>query len=278
MHIVIGGGTGFLGAALVARLREQGDAVTLLTRDTSPAVDGADVVINLAGAPIAEGRWTRKRKAAIHDSRIQVTRALVTAIHTARRKPSVLISGSAIGIYGPRGDEPVTEDAPPGSDFLARVCVDWEREARAAETMTRVVLLRTGVVLHGSGGALPRIAMPFRIFAGGPLGSGRQYMSWIHRDDWVEMVRWAMATASVSGALNVTTPTPATNREFAQALGRALRRPAIMPVPAIALRLALGEMSDVLLTGQRVMPAKAQSLGFDFRYPRLEDALRAALT
>jgi uncharacterized protein (TIGR01777 family) len=292
MRVVIGGGSGFLGAALAERLRARGDEVTVLARHAGKAgevrwtgdptstdwfssVDGADAVVNLAGAGIADKRWTPQRKTAIRDSRVNATRALVAAITSARRKPAVFLSGSAIGIYGPRGDEAVTEETPPGSDFLARVCVDWEREALVAAPFTRVVLLRTGLALHHSGGALPQMAMPFRLFAGGPVGSGRQYMSWIHRDDWVEMVQWSIATAAVAGPLNLSAPNPVPNREFAQVLGRTLGRPAFMPAPALALRLALGEMAEALLTGQRVLPARAQALGFTFRYPRLEDALRA---
>jgi len=296
MRVVISGGTGFLGTGLTARLREQGAEVTILTRhaarpgevqwsaddssrDWFPSIDGADAVINLAGESIAAGRWTAKRKAAIRDSRVRSTRAIVAAIREARRPPSVLVSGSAMGLYGSRGDELLTEDSPAGSDFLASVCVEWEREALAAAPLTRVVLVRTGLVLDRSGGALPQIARPFYFFAGGPLGSGRQYMSWIHRDDWVEMVCWSIATSAVTGPLNATAPSPVTNREFATTLGRVLGRPGFVTTPAFVLRLALGEMADaMLLSGQRMLPAKAQALGFEFRYPQLEDALRAALT
>lgn len=296
MRVVISGGTGFLGTGLTARLRGQGAEVTILTRhaarrgevqwsaddssrDWFPSIDGADAVINLAGESIAAGRWTAKRKAAIRDSRVRSTRAIVAAIRGARRPPPVLVSGSAMGLYGSRGDELLTEDSSARSDFLASVCVEWEREALAAAPLTRVVLVRTGLVLDRSGGALPRIARPFYFFAGGPLGSGRQYMSWIHRDDWVEMVCWSLATSAVTGPLNATAPNPVTNREFATTLGRVLRRPGFVPTPAFVLRLALGEMADaMLLSGQRILPAKAQALGFQFRYAQLEDALRAALT
>ncbi len=293
MRVVVTGGTGFLGGALVGRLRGDGHTVTVLTRGpTGPGavhwdpetpssewtstLDGANAVVNLAGASIADGRWTVKRKALIRESRVQSTRAIVTAIRAAGRPPAVFISGSAMGIYGPHGDEPLTEDSPPGSDFLASVCAAWEREALAAASVSRVVLVRTGLALGRSGGALPQMALPFYFFAGGPVGSGRQYMSWIHRDDWVEMVRWALSNAAVSGPLNATAPNPATNREFAKTLGGVLRRPSFMPTPAFALKLALGEMADaLLLNGQRVLPARAQSLGFTFRYPLLEPALRA---
>ena len=293
MRVAVTGGTGFLGGALVERLRGDGHTVTVLTRGPSGAgrvhwnpeassgewtstVDGADGVIHLAGESIAGGRWTARRKALIRDSRVESTRALVAAIRAARRPPPVFVSGSAMGIYGSRGDEPLTEDSAPGSDFLAGVGIEWEREALAAASVTRVVLVRTGLVLDTSGGALPQIAMPFYLFAGGPIGSGQQYMSWIHRDDWVELLRWSLSNAAVTGPLNATAPNPVTNREFARTLGRVLRRPGFVPTPAIALRLALGEMADaLLLSGQRVLPAKAQSLGFTFRYPLLEPALRA---
>jgi uncharacterized protein len=294
MQVVIAGGRGLLGHALAHRLRGDGQHITVLTRTPrapgevkwNPGAEGgawravvasADAIVNLAGESIAGQRWTESRKTAILESRLQATRALVLAIRAASRPPPVFISASAMGIYGPRGDEPVTEDTPPGSDFLARVCTAWEEEAHAAADVTRLVLLRTGLVLAREGGALPQMALPFRVFVGGPIGSGRQYMSWIHIDDWVEMARWAIATAACAGPLNVTAPTPVTNREFSQTLGRVLGRPALLPAPAFALRIALGEMADALVSGQRVVPAKAQALGFPFRYPNLEPALRSLL-
>jgi hypothetical protein len=204
------------------------------------------------------------------------TRALADALREAARPPGMFLSGSAIGFYGNRGDEVVTEQTPPGSDFLARVCVEWEREACAAADVTRVVLLRTGIVLARQGGALPRMALPFHLFAGGPVGSGRQYLSWVHRDDWVAMVMWAMNRPLLAGPLNVTAPEPARNIDFARTLGRVLHRPSFLPAPALALRLALGELADTaLLSSLRVLPAAALSEGFDFRYPQLESALRA---
>jgi uncharacterized protein len=293
MKIVVAGGSGFLGSRLVSDWRKDGHHVLVLTRRPrgssdvawSPAnssrewmatIDGADAVVNLAGEGIADKRWTDARKAAILESRVGATRALVTAIKAARTPPAALISSSAIGIYGTaRGDEPLTEDSTAGSDFLADVCRAWEAEASAAAPLARVVLLRTGVVLAKDGGALPQMALPFRFFAGGPLGSGRQFISWIHVDDWVAMTRWALATPAVAGPLNLTAPTPVTNAEFTGTLGRAMRRPSFMPAPAFALRLALGEMADALLLGgQRVLPAKAQRLGFEFRYSTLEPALQ----
>jgi uncharacterized protein (TIGR01777 family) len=294
MRIVIAGGSGLLGSALAARLQHDGDTVAVLTRrrrrtfdvvwnpdaplPSEPWVEvvgAADAVINLAGESISGGRWTAARKAVLRDSRVRATRALAHAIQAAGQKPLAFLSGSAIGIYGPRGDEPVTEQAPPGSDFLSALAVRWEEEAMAVASLTRVVLLRTGVVLAREGGALPQMALPFRFFAGGPIGSGRQGVSWIHVDDWVQMVRWAIDMPSVEGPLNVTAPEPVSNAEFARALGGVLARPAILPTPAFAVRLLLGEMATVVVAGQRVVPAKAESLGFRFNYPRLEPALRA---
>jgi uncharacterized protein (TIGR01777 family) len=208
------------------------------------------------------------------DSRILSTRTLVQAMKTLAGPPS-LLNGSAIGIYGGRGDEAITEKSPPGSTFLASLGREWEREALAAAAVTRVVLLRTGIALDRAGGALPLMALPFRLFLGGPLGSGRQYLSWIHRDDWVAMVRWALTATAVSGPLNVTAPNPVTNAEFSRTLGRVLRRPSLLPVPALALRVAVGEMAGELVTGQRVLPERARTAGFVFEYPELEGALRA---
>jgi uncharacterized protein (TIGR01777 family) len=294
MTIIIAGGAGFLGSALAGAWRQDGREVLVLTRRPrgehqigwSPgsgadgewvaAVQNADAVVNLAGESIAGGRWTAARKAAIRDSRLRATRALAGAILNSPSRKPVFVSASGVGVYGPRGDEAVTEDTPPGFDFLASVCREWEAEALAAAASARVVLLRTGLVLSNDGGALPRMALPFRFFGGGPSGSGRQYMPWIHVDDWVAMTRWAVSTPSVSGPLNVVAPNPVTNAEFARELGRALRRPAFLPAPAFALRLALGEMADaLLLAGQRALPAKALALGFSFRYAALQDALRA---
>jgi uncharacterized protein (TIGR01777 family) len=293
MKIVVVGGTGFLGGALVRRLSSEGHTLQVLSRrprdrqQVAWTPDGAagpwasvladaDVVVNLAGESIAAGRWSAARKARIRDSRIQATRSLVAAIQRATRKPSVFISGSAIGYYGPHGKDVVTEETPPGDDFLATVCREWEAEALAAASSTRVVLLRTGIALEQDGGALPQMALPFKLFAGGPVGSGRQYQPWIHRDDWVSMVGWAIRTPSISGPLNLTAPNPVTNREFAQTLGRVLGRPAFMPAPGFALRLAMGEMADaLLLTGARVIPARAQASGFRFAFATLEPALRS---
>jgi uncharacterized protein (TIGR01777 family) len=239
------------------------------------ALDNAHAVINLAGASIAGGRWTTARKAAIRDSRMQATGALVKAIAASGQPPPIFISSSAVGYYGSRGDEPVTETTAPGSDFLAHVCRDWEAAASQLSPAARVVLLRSGVVLARHGGALPQMALPFKLFAGGPAGSGRQFMSWIHLHDWVATVKWALASQHIAGPLNVTAPEPVTNEDFSRSLGRVLGRPAWLKAPSFALRLMLGEMADALiLGGQRVLPAVAQQHGFAFQYPTLESALR----
>ena len=299
MKVVIAGATGFLGQPLARALAADGRDIVILTRHTDPPrpthgarfltwrpgagpgpwaaeIDGAAAVLNLAGESIAASRWSNAQKQRILDSRVQATRTLADAISGASRPPPVFVSGSAVGYYGPRGDEVVTEEQPPGSDFLAKVCAAWETEAIRAGSATRVVCIRTGLVIENGGGALPRMVLPFKFGAGGPLGSGRQYMPWIHRDDWVALVRWTLATSSAEGPINATAPNPVTNAEFSRALGRALHRPAFMPAPAFALRLALGEMADaLLLSGQRAVPAKAERLGFRFRFNQLDDALRA---
>jgi hypothetical protein len=294
MKVVIAGGTGFLGRPLADRLAAAGHDIIVLTRQPSrprfvnwtpngeagpwsTEVDGAGAVVNLAGESIAARRWSAAHKHRVLESRVAATRSLVAAIARAINPPSVFVSGSAVGYYGPRGDEPITEEAPPGSDFLAQVCIAWEAEAnRAASDRTRVVCIRTGLVLERDGGALPQMLPPFKFAVGGPVGSGRQYWPWIHRADWIELVRWAIDTPSASGPLNATGPSPVRNREFARALGRALHRPAVMPAPGFALRLMLGEMADaLLLSGQRALPAKAERLGFAFRYARLDEALLA---
>ena len=290
MNIVLAGATGFLGRALTRRLAEDGHSLTVLTRTprqprevrwdpagdpsaVAPLLQHADAVVNLAGAPISK-RWTAAHKREMWDSRIQSTRTLVEAIKRLPKVPATLVNASAVGIYGARGDEPITEATAAGSTFLASLARHWEQEALAAPTGTRVVLLRSGIALDRDGGALPRMVMPFRFFLGGRLGSGRQYLSWIHRDDWVAMVRWALTATAVSGPLNVTAPNPVTNAEFSRTIGRVLGRPSLLPVPAIALRVAVGEMAGELVTGQRVLPDKARGGGFVFRYPELEGALR----
>jgi uncharacterized protein (TIGR01777 family) len=291
MRTVVAGGRGFLGRALVGSLRRKGHDVSVLTRrpgapgevgwsprETSTAwtrlVREADAVVNLAGESIVGARWTANRKALLRSSRLEPTEALVREV-LASPRPPVFVSGSAVGYYGSRGDEVLTETSTPGDDFLAVLCRDWEAAAAKAASATRVVVIRTGIVLARSGGALPQMARPFTFFVGGPLGSGRQYVPWIHLDDWVSMIEWAIATSAVGEPLNVTAPNPVTNAEMSRALGAALGRPAFLPAPAFPLRLALGEMSSALLEGQRVVPARAAALGFEFRYTTIDDALRA---
>jgi uncharacterized protein len=298
MKIVVAGGTGFLGGALVRALSAGNDVVILSRRPSASAearasvvtwtpdgnsgpwtaaLNGADVVINLAGESIAARRWTDAQKRKILDSRLLATRSLVTAIASASRPPPVFVSGSAVGYYGSLGDEVATEDHRPGDDFLAGVCVKWEGQAQAAASpRTRVVCVRTGLVLDRREGALPKMLPPFWFGAGGPVGSGRQYWPWIHLADWVGLVRFAIETPAVSGAINLTAPSPVTNRDFARALGRALHRPAFLPAPGFVLTLVLGEMAQaLLLSGQRAIPSKAEQLGFRFSYPDLDPALRA---
>ena len=285
MKVIIAGGTGFLGTALAASLRADGHHVTIISRrphgpdqvawTDRTALEQADALVNLAGTSLDSGRWTEARKAEILHSRVHATERIVNALSQVSRRPSVFLNQSAVGFYGAHGAEALTEESPPGSDFLASVCVAWEAAAMKAAWTTRVVLLRTGLPLDPSGGALPRLALPFRFFAGGRLGSGEQYWSCIHLDDWIRMVRWAIDEPGIDGPLNVTAPAPATNRELADALGRAMHRPAFAPAPAFALRLLLGEMADALiLSGQRVLPAKATRAGFQFRYPDLDSALQ----
>jgi len=296
VRIVIAGGTGFLGRALAETLAADRHDVTVLTRqsiggqaravmwnpngDSGPwaaALDGADAVVNLAGESIGGRRWTAAQKQRILDSRLNATRSIVAAIRASRSAPPLLVNASAVGYYGPRGDEIVTETEHPGSDFLATVCAQWEAEAaRAANDRTRVVCVRTGIVLDKQGGAMPQMMLPFRLGAGGPVGSGRQYWPWIHRADWIGMVRWLLLADRASGPFNATGPEPVTNAEFAKALGRAMHRPALLPTPGFILRVVLGEMADgLLLAGQRAIPQRAEQAGFVFRYRHLAPALEA---
>lgn len=304
MRIVVTGGTGFIGRPLCQRLVGLGHAVTVLTRNPGAArsvldprmsvigwegfrgpTDGlmaalgdGDVIINLAGAPIAAGRWNAQVKDRLRQSREGTTSALVAALSELPTRPVLLISASAIGYYGPRGDEPLTEESPSGAGFLASLCREWEAAARAAERLgVRVVLPRIGVVLGRHGGALAKMLPAFRMGLGGPVGSGAQWMSWIHLDDLIELLLFLLNEA-VGGPVNATAPHPVTNREFARTLGRTLGRPAWARVPAPVLRLLLGEMAEeLLLTGQRVLPHRAEALGFRFRYPTLSEALGAIL-
>jgi uncharacterized protein (TIGR01777 family) len=264
MKIAVAGGTGFIGKALVARLRERGDEVLVLGRGE---VASADVIINLAGENVGK-RWTPKRKARILESRVKTTSALVDA------RPRTLINASAVGFYGPRGDEILDESAKSGSGFLAEVTRRWEGAAHRADAFARVVIFRFGVVLGPDGGALKQMMLPFRFGAGGPIGSGKQWMSWVDRDDVIRAIEWAIDRPSVRGTYNITSPEPVRNRDFVRALGRAMHRPSILPAPGFALRLVFGEMADeMLLSGQRVVPARATGEGFAFRYPTLDDSL-----
>lgn len=297
MTIVLAGGSGFLGRKLAARLRHDRHHVVVLTRrpqngsesdvpwhpDGSAGalaghLDGVDAVVNLAGEGIADRRWNPARKSALRDSRLLATRTLVRAMATCQTPPRVLVSASGVGYYGPRGDEPVTESTPPGSDFLARLCVEWEEEARAAEgRATRVAMVRTGLVLDAKGGALPRMLPPFRLGLGATIGSGRQLMPWIHAADWVSMVLWLIQSEHAAGAFNATAPQPVTNHDFTRTLGRVLKRPAVLHAPAVVIKLALGEMSYLLITGQRAVPARAEELGFRFGFRALDPALQEIL-
>ena len=298
MRIVIAGGSGFLGTALTRALVAEGHDVSVLTRRSAPspstqprvdyvvwnpngrsgpwatALDGAAAVVNLAGESIAAKRWSVAQKQRLRESRLMATRSITTAIREAATPPAALVSGSAVGYYGDRGDETVTETSAPGKDFLAGLAQEWEAAASDVAQITRVALIRTGIVLDRHGGALQKMLPPFIMFAGGPLGSGTQFMPWIHKDDWVRLVAWTIFAEDARGALNAVSPQPITNREFSSALGRALNRPSLLPAPAFALRLALGEMADaLLLSGQRALPVRATDLGFLFRYRIIDDAL-----
>jgi uncharacterized protein (TIGR01777 family) len=297
MRIVIAGGTGFLGTPLAAGLTRHGHDVVILTRRTghlpaalvtwnpdgtagawAAALEQADAVVNLAGASVGGRRWTEAWKRELRDSRLLATRSLVAGLQAVPARPRVFVSASGIGYYGPRGEEEVAEGEPPGDDFLARMGIEWEAEAaRAGDSGARLVILRTGLVLAPDGGSLGRMLLPFRLGIGGSFGSGRQYVPWIHRRDWIDLVRWSLVSQAVHGTLNATSPQPVTNREFTRTLARVLRRPAVLPVPPFALRLVLGELADSVLTGQRAVPRRALTLGFHFRFPELEPALRDLL-
>jgi uncharacterized protein (TIGR01777 family) len=299
LRVLISGSTGLVGSALANELRLQGHEVAALLRPATrvrpsgaqtvdwdpeagtlgPSADGADALVHLAGASIAEGRWTAARKRLLRDSRVAATHSLIDALKKLTRPPGVFIGASAIGFYGDRGDEELTESSPPGTDFLADITRQWEvASLRASEFGARSVVLRTGIVLDKRGGALPRMALPFRLGAGGRLGSGRQWMSWLALEELVAMIQYALATDSLAGPANAVSPHPVRNADFTKVLARVLHRPAIFPAPGFALRLALGEMADaLLLASQRVLPKKFESLGYRFFLPDLESALRAVL-
>ena len=307
MKFVVAGGTGFLGRPLCEIWAEEGHEVIVLTRSLPPgasaheagtgvpgvtrhgwtpdgqlgpwasAIEDAEAVVNLAGESIAARRWSASHKQAVRESRVLATRSLAAAILAATHPPRAFVSSSAVGYYGYTDQSEKTEKAPPGTDFLSEVCRQWEEEAlRAARPETRVALVRSGIPLELDGGVLPQLARPFRYFVGGPVASGRQYVSWIHKLDWIELVRWLVATESASGAFNATAPVPVTNRELCRQLARALHRPCLLRAPAFALRLAVGEMADPLLVGgQRAVPAHALAMDFYFRYPEIDRAFRA---
>jgi uncharacterized protein (TIGR01777 family) len=302
MRVTITGASGLVGEALVAELRRRQDTeITVLSRDpqrarsalgddveavrwsaldeTAPAsaLAGRDAVVHLAGEPVAQ-RWSARAKQAIHESRVLGTRNLVAGLAASDPRAGVLVSSSAIGIYGERHEEPLDEEAALGHDFLAETCIAWEQEAHGAGDLgMRVVNMRTGVVLDARGGALAKMLPPFRMGVGGPVAGGRQYVSWIHLDDLVAMILAAIEQDSWSGPVNATAPDPVTNGELSRALGSLLHRPALLPVPGAALRLLYGEMAQIVTTGQRVLPAKALVLGYEFRHPELPEALKSAL-
>ncbi len=301
MRVTITGATGLLGARLVRELTDRGDEVTVLSRSASraqealpraravewdpmagpapaDALEGRDAVVHLAGENVAQ-RWSSDAKRRIRESRETGTRNLVEGLRAVADRPKALISSSAVGYYGPHGEEPLPEDTPPGNDFLAQVCVVWEREAaRAAEELgMRVVLVRTGVVLDKDGGALGKMLPFFKAGVGGPVAGGRQLMPWIHRDDVLGIYLRALDDTSWSGPVNATAPKPVSNREFSKALGAALHRPAFAPVPAFAIKVLYGEMSEIVTKGQNAIPKRTIQLGYEHRHPQLEEALRAAL-
>ena len=301
MRVTITGATGRIGRALVAQLQSRGDDVTVLSRNASraretlggaveafdwdpksgpapvAALEARDGVVHLAGEDIAQ-RWTKQVKQELLDSRQAGTRNLVAGIEQCAARPKVLVSQSGSGVYGPRGDEPVDEDTLPGTDFLAEICKAWEHEAwRASELGLRVVVVRTAVVLDREGGALQKMIPPFRAGVGGPVAGGEQYLPWIHLDDEIGILLAALDRDHWSGIVNAVAPDAATNAEFSRALGRALRRPSFLPVPAFGLKLLYGEMSQIITTGVHMVPRRTRELGYEFIHPRLDEALGAAL-
>jgi uncharacterized protein (TIGR01777 family) len=287
MRITITGASGLIGSRLVEKLEQRGDEVTKLSRKTNwdpiqgpaPAelLAGRDAIVHLAGENVAQ-RWTDESRKAIRESRELGTRNLVEGISQADPKPKALISSSAVGYYGPHGDEKLDEDTDAGTDFLAEICVVCEREAEKAEPLgLRVVRVRTGVVLDANGGALSKMLLPFKLGGGGPVAGGQQYMPWIHVDDVVGIYLAAIDNPNWQGAVNATAPEPVTNKTFSKALGRALHRPAIAPIPGAAIRLLYGDMAEIVTKGQRVVPRRTLELGYAFQHPDLDEALRAAV-
>ncbi|MEM7125846.1 MAG: TIGR01777 family oxidoreductase [Chloroflexota bacterium] len=299
MRIIITGGTGLIGRELTSSLIKDDHEVIILSRSPSKAreipapaqviewdgltatgwgetVDGADAIVNLAGSGIADARWSSARKKLIVDSRVHAGRAVMEAIEGSSTKPKVLIQSSAVGYYGAiDGDKVITDDGTPGSDYLAGVCFDWESSTSEAEKLgVRRPIIRTGIVLSNKGGAWPKIKLPFLLFAGGPLGSGKQWYPWIHIEDEVRAIRYLIEDESASGPFNLTAPNPVTNKEMAQSIGQVMGRPSFFPAPGFAIQAALGEMSTILLDGQRAVPKRLQELGFSFMYSDIDDAVR----
>jgi len=292
MKILVTGGTGFVGHSLCPALAADGHEVVILTRQPAPRMpaaavssvtrlDGLDAsdfggVVNLAGAPIGDGRWTEARKKLLLDSRVDTTAKLVQWMARAKRRPPVLVSASAVGYYGEQGDRPITEHTPPTPGFTHDLCAAWEREAaKAGELGVRVCLMRIGVVLDEGGGALAKMLPAFRMGAGGRLGTGKHWFPWIHRADVTAICQWLLESDQARGAYNVGAPNPVTNAEFTRALGRALGRPTVLPMPEAALKLLFGEMSELLLVSDRMLPKRLLDEGFKFRYPDLDRALAA---
>jgi uncharacterized protein (TIGR01777 family) len=300
MRVIVTGGSGLIGRVLVDSLAKDGHEVIVLSRnpdaiknlpggaraekwdgktaqDWGKLVNGAEVIVNLAGATISE-RWSDAQKKLIRESRVNAGKAIVEAVKAAEKKPRVMIQSSAVGYYGPRGAEEITEESSAGNDFLANVCKDWESSTAELESLSvRRVIIRTGVVLDKHGGALPRMVMPVKMFVGGPLGSGKQYFPWIHLQDEVAAIRWLIDNSNARGVYNLSAPRPLTNKEFTQAIGKVLGRPTFMPVPAFAMRTMFGEMSTLLLDGQREMPMRLVKDGFKFKFTDAEAALRDVL-
>lgn len=301
MKILITGGTGLIGKALCTEFVADGHDVTVLSRNPEKAqgkmpsgtkleqwdsktangwghlADGADAIINLAGAGIADGRWTASRKEVIYQSRLDAGKAVVEAVEAAKNKPSVVLQASAVGYYGvDNGNNMLTESSGPGSDYLAQVCFDWEASTSALDKMgIRRPILRTGIVLSNDGGAWPKIKLPFlMVIAGGPLGSGKQWYPWIHIDDEVRAIKFLLENEQANGAFNLSAPNPVTNKELAQTTGRVMGRPSLMPAPEFAMKAVLGEMATVVLDGQRAVPQKLEEMGFEFEYAYAEDAIR----
>ena len=303
MKILLAGGSGFIGKSLLTGLKQEGYEIVLLTRNKQAAaanlqniarvqswdaknveewkneLEGADAVINLVGEPIANKRWSSSQKEKIVTSRVEATRALINAMRNVSPKPKVLINASAVGYYGNVDEGELTEDCPKGKGFLADTCAQWERTAQGARELgIRTVLLRIGIVLDQRGGALAKMLFPFQYFLGGPLGSGKQWVPWIHLEDVIGIILFALKNESLSGPVNATSPAPVRMKEFCAELGKALHRPSWIPVPALILKILLGEMSEMLLGGQKVISQKLLNSGYLFRFPRLDQALQAALT